>query len=145
MSNYFFKSRLKMCFLTETENSKTYRHQQLEPSCGTSWKIKSESECYVINDYLTGTEGSLTVTSIHAGDPSVLHPAGLQPVQRGGGAQWLPGDHQLHQPAAGGGQPHGAGGGQQQRRGHGSQSPQPTVARSRTSTLMCFILMLRFV
>lgn len=56
-----------------------------------------------------------------AGDPSVLHSARLQPVQRGGGAQWLPGDHQLHQPAAGGGQPHGAGGGQQQRRGRGRQ------------------------
>lgn len=36
-----------------------------------------------------------------AGDPSVLDCAGLEPVQRGGGAQWLPGDHQLHQPAAG--------------------------------------------
>lgn len=49
----------------------------------------------------------------HTGHPSVRNPARLQPVQRCGGAQRLPGDHQLHQPAAGGRQPHGAGSGQQ--------------------------------
>lgn len=64
---------------------------------------------------------------LSSGHSSVLHSPRLQPVQRGGGAQRLPGDHQLHQPAAGGGQPHGAGSGQQQRRGDGGQSSSPPV------------------
>lgn len=63
----------------------------------------------------------------HTGHPSVRHPARLQPVQRGCGAQRLPGDHQLHQPAAGGRHPHGAGSGQQQRRGGGGQPPGPVL------------------
>lgn len=85
---------------------------------------------YILLPYWKLTETQMWLT--HAGDSSVLHPAGLQPIQRGGGAQRLPGDHQLHQPAAGRGQPHGAGGGQQQRRGHGSQSPRPTITSVET-------------